>query len=397
MNQSKVYLIQLIPLGQFFFGGQKRSEAEAPEKDYYFKSLYFPQQTQVLGMLRQELLIQNHLFPLNKDNREPAAALIGPDSFAPGTADQDFRALREISPLFLSRENCYFHPIPFDYGLTLDKKPGKTYLHLKKGKSREKADSKEAAVLDFIPQLEDYQPKKYNSWQLLANTPGATPINYEEIFKEVEQVGIKKGQDGQVKEDAYYKQVFYRLAKGAAYAFYLRLDTAWEYLGKTHKLEFADNIVTMGGERSTFKMKVKPLVDNGDNLTVQTLYRETLPAYHPHPTFHRVVLTGSAFVEPTVLSLCSFAVTGSVFFRNIRTHVRNTWKFSNLKQELINSPTETPTPYLGSRYNLLQRGSVLYLENRENLRRVEEQLTNPQYQKIGYNYFTTILSKGEKS
>jgi CRISPR-associated protein Cmr3 len=397
MSKTKTYFIQLIPLGQFFFGGQKRSEAEATEKDYYFRSLYFPQQTQVLGMLRQEMLMQNNLFPLNKDNREPAAALIGPESFAPGNGSQDFGALREISPLFLCCNNCYYHPIPFDHGFTLVKKHGETYLHIKKGDIKDKGASTSAATHRYIPQLEDFDSKKYNPLQLLANTPGATPINYNEIFKEFEQVGIKKGQRGQVKEDAYYKQVFYRLEKGASFAFFLGLDTTWDWRGETRNLEFADNIITMGGERSTFKMKVKPLTDNSGNLTVQSLYRETLPAFHPHPTLHKVVLTGSAFVEPKVLSLCSFAITGSVFFRNIRTHVRQTQKFSNLKQELKNGPTESHNPYLGSRYNLLQRGSILYLENRETLRQVEEQLTNPQYQKIGYNFFTTILSKGETS
>lgn len=397
MSKSKTYLIQLIPLGQFFFGGQKRSEAEAPEKDYYFRSLYFPQQTQVLGMLRQELLMQNNLFPLNKQNREPAAALIGPDSFAPGNVDQGFGALREISPLFLCCNNCYYHPIPFDHGFTLLKKYGKTYLHIKKGDIKEKGDITSAAAHDYIPQLEDFDSKKYNPLQLLANTPGATPINYNEIFKEFEQVGIKKVKSGQVKEDAYYKQVFYRLKKGASFAFYLRLDTTWKYQEKILELKFADNIITMGGERSTFKMKVKYLADSNDNGSVQSMYEEKLPVFHPHPTFHKVVLTGSAFVEPCVLSLCSFAITDSVFFRNIRTHVRQTQKFSNLKQESLNGFTETHTPYLGSRYNLLQQGSVLYLENRETLRQVEEQLTNPQYQKIGYNFFTTILSKGETS
>lgn len=383
MSQSKVYFVQLIPLGQFFFGGQKRSEAEAPEKDYYFRSLYFPQKTQLLGMLRQELLIQNNLFPLDKHNREQAAALIGPESFAPGTGSQDFGVLREISPLFLCCNNCYYHPIPFDHGFTLVKKSGKTYLHIKKGDIKEKGDSTSVATHGYIPQLEDFDSKKYNPLQLLANTPGTTPINYNEIFKEFEQVGIKKGQSGQVKKDAYYKQVFYRLKKGAYFAFYLRLDTTWKYQGKTLKLEFADNIITMGGERSTFKMKVTPRSDSSNNLSVQTLYRERLPSYHPHPTFHKVVLTSSAFVEPFVLSLCSFAITGSVFFRNIRTHVRQTRKFSNLKQESIKGSTKTHTPYLGSRYNLLQQGSVLYLENRENLGRLEEQLKKPPYQKSG--------------
>jgi CRISPR-associated protein Cmr3 len=397
MSKTQTYLIQLIPLGQFFFGGKKRSEAEAPEKDYYFRSLYFPQQTQLLGMLRQELLIQNNLFPLNKDNREQAAALIGPESFAPGNGSQDFGALREISPLFLCCNNCYYHPIPFDHGLTLVKKSGKTYLHIKKGDIKEKGDSTNVATHGYIPQLEGFESKKYNPLQLLANTSGATPINYDEIFKEIEQVGIKKGQNGQVKEDAYYKQVFYRLEKGAAFSFFLRLNTKWKYQEKTRKLEFADNIITMGGERSTFKMKVTPRPDSSENLPVQTLYRETLPAFNPHPNFHKVVLTGSAFVEPKLLNLCGFAITGSVFFRNIRTHVRQTRKFCNLKQESINGSTETHTPYLGSRYNLLQQGSVLYLENREALHQVEEQLTNPQYQKIGYNFFTTILSKGETS
>jgi CRISPR-associated protein Cmr3 len=386
MTNEKNYLIKLTPLGPFFFGGRKRSEAET-ETDYYLKSRYFPQQTAVLGMLRHELLMQNEIFPLNKENRTQAAQLIGACSFDPDKPRQEFGVIRELSPLFLIHEavetgekkTFHYHIAPRDHGLVLEEN-GKNLC------------------------FKNYKPKEHTPVRLLAKESPDKPLEMDEFFIEHEQVGIRKSETGQSAEDAYYKQVFYRLIAGVSFAFFLRLSNRWDNNARETLLE--SNKIFMGGERSAFKLEVIDRERYQDAASVQPLYDHTLPEFPSPRRYARIVLTADAFVESVLLEQCRLAVCGSVFFRNIRSHMDKTRKFNNLSQSDDGGNIERISPYLGGQYNLLARGSVLYCEDTnapDIYNAVELKNDAPIFRKTGYNYYKYIKPtdpageiKGEK-
>jgi CRISPR-associated protein Cmr3 len=375
MNDYKNYLVTLTPLGNFFFGGQKRTEVEK-EKDYYIKSLYFPQQTVILGMLRHELLIRNHLFPLNNSNREQAVQLIGESSFDPGNPDQDFGVIRELSPVFIRKGSHNYHPAPKDIGLKFTLvEEGYSYFN-----------HEYAEVRNYLPYFPGYKAKDERPDMLAAKDSPWEPLKVDDVFIPDEQVGIKKGKGGQTEEEAYYKQVFLRLLPGFAFAFYLRLKTCWD--GGKKPIIFSDNLVFFGGERSAFRMDVEELPQSEKNIS--HFFNQTLPDFNDHRP--AAVLTGDAFVDPGILNTCDFAFTRSVFFRNFRSFVRTTRKYWNLKDR-----EDRETPFLGGRYHLLSRGSVLYHGNNpETVKQLTGLLDKPAYQKIGFNYYKLYPSKKDK-
>jgi CRISPR-associated protein Cmr3 len=370
----RIVCVTLTPLGNFFFGGRKQTEVEK-EKDYYIKSLYYPQQTVILGMLRQELLVQNKLFPLDKDNREKAARLIGESSFDPENRGQEFGAIEALSPVFLKRnDHCIFHILPKDHKHTFTPQyEGKTFFN------HPNTDAKE-----FLPCFEGYDAKKGEPDVLGSKDSPQEFIQLNDIFSKDEQVGIKKGKSGQIEEESYYKQVFLRLAKGYAFSFYLRLKTVLD----EKPVKFSDNFVFVGGERSGFRMKIEPVEKVDENRAVKDLFDQTLPG----SSGPKIFLTGDAFVDTGILSACDFAVSASVSFRNFRSYVRTTRKFWNLTDK-----EDQETPFLGERYNLLARGTVLYYgNNRETLDRLKTLLDEGVYQKIGFNYYKVYPSPGEE-
>jgi len=374
-DQTRNYRVTLTPLGNFFFGGQKLTEVEK-EKDYYIKSLYYPPQTVILGMLRQELLIQNGLFPLDKSDKEKAVRLIGESSFDPVNVRQEFGVIKQLSPVFIQRkDHRVFHLLPRDYGHPYNPlKEGKTYFNHPAALTRE-----------FIPYFDGYKAKEDSPEKLIAKETPHQHIHLKDVFIPDEQIGIKKGKRGQTEEEGYYKQVFLRLTKGYAFSFYLKLDAGLD----EETVKFANNIVFIGGERSGFKMEVEPMAEADENKSVNDLFDQTLP----ESAGPKILLTGDAFVEPGIFNLCDFSVTGSIFFRNFRSYVRTTHKYWNLTDH----KDDKETPFLGDRYNLLSRGAVLYYGNNpETLKELEGLLDITAYKNIGFNYYKIYPSQDKK-
>ncbi len=372
----RIVSVTLTPLANFFFGGQKQTEVES-EKDYYIKSLFYPQQTVILGMLRQELLMQNHLFPLGKsDNDEKknqAAQLIGESSFQPSfeIGDQDFGAIEELSPVFITNKERVFHVLPADYGFPYSpKEDGQTFFN-----------HPHAETKPFLPYLDKYKSKDRPPDRLVSKESPEMIVELKDLFIPDEQIGITKGKNGQTPEDGYYKQVFYRLRKGYAFAFYLKLKTTVN----KEPVKFDSNFVFFGGERSPFKMDIK---EEDANQTVARLFDQTLPQLEGS----KILLTSDAFVQSSILNACDFSVSESVYSRNFRSNVRTTHHYSNLsgKENQI-------APHLGDPHNLLARGTVLYYGNRpETLTTLTGLLDKPGNKKIGFNYYKIYPSQEEK-
>ena len=95
------FLIKLQPLDRFFFGGDVTFGQN--NEDYFVRSLKYPQQTTLLGMLRYILLLQNDLLDEKgkvKDYKK-ANNLIGTDSFDPNEQGQSFGVIQNLSPIFI--------------------------------------------------------------------------------------------------------------------------------------------------------------------------------------------------------------------------------------------------------------------------------------------------------
>jgi CRISPR type III-B/RAMP module-associated protein Cmr3 len=370
-NDERDLKITLTPLAPYFFGGRKRTEAEK-ETDYFLRSLTFPPQTSIVGMVRHSLLIQNNLMPLH-DNREKAAKLIGPESFNPESKDpQDFGALSALSPVFLEREGKNYYPCYRLNELTLSKKNGGKVFRFPGSHRTE------------LPHLEGFDHKQGLPFYLMA--ADGEKLEFDDVFKPFERVGIKKGESGQTEEKGYYKQICYRL-ENTGFGFYLRLKTEVEGHGK---VTFADSLISMGGERSMFSLKVEELEPLAEGKSFDN--RFTAPCPNLESKEEYIVLHSQAFLDPALLDQCFFAISSPEFFRNIRTKVGKTKKFYNLvdpnridrknKEEVLEK-----NPFLSGKHNLLSRGSILFPGADDLHQQIQEYLQHHPAHKIGFNYF----------
>ena len=203
-------------------------------------------------------------------------------------------------------------------------------------------------------------------------------LEFDDVFKPFERVGIKKGESGQTEEKGYYKQICYRL-ENTGFGFYLRLKTEVEGHGK---VTFGDSLISMGGERSMFSLKVEELEPLAEGKSFEN--RFTAPCPNLESKEEYIVLHSQAFLDPALLDQCFFAISSPEFFRNIRTKVRKTEKFYNLAASRDDSDA---TPFLSGKHNLLSRGSILFPGDDDLHQQIQEDLQHHPAHKIGFNYF----------
>ena len=150
-----IYQVILKPIGSFYFGGEE-SFSDAPldavvssdtkEKNYfkkrqgYFaKSEMLPQQTQLLGMIRKEILRVNekllyfkNFVRVPKDLKPSAFALVGKKKWSDNN-NLDLGITENLSPLYIAKEQNnkivrYIHE-PFNSNFALEEKEGKGYIN----------------------------------------------------------------------------------------------------------------------------------------------------------------------------------------------------------------------------------------------------------------------------
>ena len=109
------YLITLTPLEPFLFGGDTTfgKHGDKEKGSYIVKSMLFPQQSAVLGMLRKEMMNQaGYLTRKRKgewvdkgEAKEDAQKLVGVEKFdITKSTKQDFKSIKNISPIFLQKK-----------------------------------------------------------------------------------------------------------------------------------------------------------------------------------------------------------------------------------------------------------------------------------------------------
>lgn len=345
-------MVKLTPHEKFFFGGAK-TFGEGDETNYFVQSNYFPQQTALLGFIRHQLLIQGgaNIFEYNKiQDKSLATELIGAHSFC---IDSPFPygKIHSLSPIFIAKkekeekEEDYFFPANKEY--QIDEKINDDCTEEKIGSFHEIEKRGDHFVLNgFNP--------KYKHPDLLINIK-LEKKQYEDIFKEKKQVGIRKNYEGKTEENAYYIQIFYKLENDYSFAFIVELEENVTFISQ--------DVVTFGGEQQTFKMEVSDFSADFESL---------IPDYEKSKNFDKIVLVSDAMVSNDVFKECVFAITDTVNFEFLKTKANEAHNYSNSKKS--------------KKYNLFKRGSVFY----GNISQIETCLNNPQLEKLGYNIYKPI-------
>ena len=349
------YLVKLTPQGKYFFGGDmKFSSGEGkdnPFVSYIIESFKTPQQTSLLGMLRFLMLSNeekvfdragNHII-----DKEAADKLIGKSSFAVNE-DKSSNEFGEI----LSIGSCSIY----------DKVCDKFYFRAARGHELSVDFSTTDIVVvngvnRAIPKMEGYNPK--NSLEDAYISEDGHVLSGKKLpFIEDSRIGINKDYEGKTKdnEDAFYKQISYRLAKDFCFA--LEVETKDVDLSR-----YSGSIVKLGADDSSFLFEAEE-----GGLTYPQDEGKGL----------RVVLLSDAYL-PETPDYVRFAITDVRPFRFL--HSNNSTKASdyNVKYRKFRSK---------ERYDLYQAGSVFYFENEEGRAKFCELLNSfKDFVQIGYNRY----------
>jgi len=344
---SYQYEIKLKPVEPYFFGGENTFAQDDSRNEgarYSAKSTLFPQQTALLGMLRKTMLIQNGHLTLHKKgewvdskggrngndkNYYDALSLTGKGAFS-YEEESDLGTITSVSPLYLSLQ-------------------GEDYLVNAKDSAYEPQFLSSRMQLSQEVQksffLKGYNSKKPLRMEFL--TQHSKARTFESIFQEVNSVGIKKSDDGQSEEDAFFQKTSYLLKDGACFSFIATFS---------QELSFKKAFVTLGAEQSSFVLEVTQ-----SDLGFEEKFKEI---FQPK-TVDRLVLTSETLLSEEAYEQCSFVLASRQPYRQLRTA-------SGQKSK---------------RYYLFERGSVLYTENIETL---SAALSQPHLQQAGINHFIAV-------
>ena len=229
-------LLTFKPLKPFFFGGRVNFS-----NDNYVFSRYFPQTTQILGALRLFIGEKKGLIKVYKNGRysknpEKLKDLIGdakPEDFE---VNDNLGYIKYLSPMFLvskDKKNFYY-PTPFD-----------VYEEDKKVKIYELTKLKNSYYFkgyDSKKGIQEYLGDQ-NFWNGYINNNPTNILKYNDIFKEVSQVGIGLKQKRTIEGKFYYK-VSYNLEEDFLFACVVDCN------------EIENGEIQIGADGSMFKMEV---------------------------------------------------------------------------------------------------------------------------------------------
>jgi CRISPR-associated protein Cmr3 len=357
---EKIIQIVLKPQGFFFFGGEKRFSGNDGEVNYFAASTFFPQQSGLLGLLRQLILEKNGLIPLDSEAKKTQAAkLIGTNSFMPSKKETtDFGAIKLLSPIFLAKKGQPLMP-----------------------KARA-FSANQPVIYSTIKGVCAINGLEKNQVPLLSNTSyykdgfdkgwiGKKPDEFyteEEVFKFSTRDGIIKSRNDNDKE-AYYKQTFLSLKTDFSFIFFAKIEETEIPKSQT---------ITLGGERSTFKMIVTESPSE-DPFSDWDKFVE--PYYHPtieHNHKGKIVIVSPTLPSENFMETLDFAMLDFCDFRNLESNL-HTENFTNVGKDKQKGAVRS------TKYQLLASGSVLFPQK---MKELEKALQKEKYfHQIGYNYY----------
>lgn len=348
------YLVTLKPLGNYFFGGattfnNKDRVTGKEQSNYLVRSRKYPQQTTLLGVLRYALLKQYGLLGKNRtlwDEKIGKQSFNGIHDGLDQTEVSSWGYINKISPLMLlSADSTYFIQ-GFDEG---DQKIAPHQLN------KVFKENKEMPFYNFS----EYDPKE--SRAIAWKSENGKEQKENAIFKESFRVGIKKDYSGRSSTDAFYKQFFYRLEQDFKFGF---------YLNASKKIEPFSTVLHAGADQSLFHFEIS--TENTTDIFSDTEIDNS--------EAHKITLISDAYCDKAILKHCQAAITNSISFRYIKT-TNETPNFNN-KAKTVTQHSMVKGP---ESLNLLERGSVLYTNNTNEVTKI---LKAPKpYRNAGFNYF----------
>ena len=379
---SYVYKIILKPKGSFYFGGEEsfsKSDLEAvvskdkKAKDYfkkrqgYFaKSEKFPQQTQLLGMLRYELLKKEkkifyfkNFITVPANHKQDAKDLVGKSKWSPKDK-LDLGIIQRLSHLYLynADKKKLFLPTPKDINLTLIEKE-KGYINGR--------ETKAYAFLKCDKPDSYFGAKDYLSSAFIdcdKNTLDLDSIYTSQVTTHTQTNNYKDDN-----EDALFKVKKYHLDKQYAFVFFVEL-------AKEIFKEPYSTTVKLGGEESYFDMTVEK-----DDVEAFDIPQSKF-SFLKKPT-ERIVLLSDTFVDAKddIFSYTKVALCGKKVLRVMENSVK---KEKHYKEHFKKSTKKV----------LLEKGSVFYPKDENARKKIEDILSNyTNFKTIGYNSYLTL--KGE--
>jgi CRISPR-associated protein Cmr3 len=368
-----IYKISLKPLGSFYFGGDNkfndvRTAADARRDTYLLRSRMYPQQTSLLGLIRNQLLLQNGLLTDNSakiSDQETAKLLIGVTGFQLN-ADRAYGVIERISPVFFSdADGAEWIPAPLDdllmegKKMELTAKAGQTFLN-------------------------GYKEKIGLNPCVVAAADTKNRIETADLFCADERVGITKAtkpwntQAVPENDKAYYYQTFFKFSKAKAhfpnrFSFYLQCNANKTFAFKTE-------VVEMGGERSTFLMEVESTTLEAMPQLPSTSYVHTT---RDNPKFKTLLCLSPAKVDINQLrAMAEVICSVGVSFRFLSTTIGVT---ENYQRRDMTGKSKTESQL----YQLLDRGSVIHFDEK-NLSAIKKLFNQADLFRIGYNAYQII-------
>lgn len=352
------YLLKIKPIEPYAFSSNisfKYNGVENNKTSYIVPSKDMPEQTTILGMVRYLVLKSTNSLKFNFDysfeEKENMNRLIGKESFDFEKENQDFGAIKSISPVFLiNNVGDYIVRAPFfphkkegdrEYFLPFEMEDGvQTSLGII---SLPKKDLKNDLEKDL------YSSKDTDSFKnRFINLSNKELISDYDIFKTVLLTGNKKTQKlNKDKDDSFFKKEKKLLNDDYSFAVFVDIADNVDLTNQT--------ICQMGSYKSSFCVTA---VEKPNDL--EPVVKKAIATWENKNWYY--LLSDSLI---TKRPNC-FAVVEQKEIKNIHTKISEI----NLKKRLIKSTNS---------YNLTTSGSIFYgvkpeLYNNENLK------------KIGYNY-----------
>jgi CRISPR-associated protein Cmr3 len=373
LKVSNYLEITLIPRGRFFFGQEivfgGGPGADERRRSYLVHSGLLPQQTSLLGALRETILRQHGaLLPrqASSQERERAANLVGPESFSPTAGNGNYGVIAGLSPLVIRDDHGRsWYPAPTD---DRKGKDGKTVnWELSKTTNGE-----------TVGNLVNLDPKAGST---LCFSDGNKLKPLDSFFREQSRVGVRTtnrhgwrtDQHGEDEDDqeGFYRQTF-RNNRKSAYAnaiadagvadseFRLVFRVAIDSTNQTDFAGIKNDLITLGGERSTFQLTVEEVTDGTGlaGLIPSIAYLEhtaQLPA-----GYARIALLSDAYLDlESVKEMGGFVVGEPQPFRYFSTNLKKTSNFFYLGYDKDRSTYHSAGRWQSRKHTLLRRGSII--------------------------------------
>lgn len=354
MSDDKTFLLEIAPIGEYFFGGERTFQSVENDKDgnpvtnYFARSNNYPQQTAILGMIRHVLLLLYGKLDATPAEKEE---IIGKNFSV--YKDSPFGKIVSLSPLVILHnhgKNILF-PAGLDKqkyngfkGFNLEMTQGSVYLNRHS---------------NLVPDLNNFNYKKElrNCWQ-----DSEMCVHEEDLFENSTRVGVHTDRSA----NGFYKQTFKAIKKG--FSFGVWVTFAVDFLPE----KLTDIVMPFGADQGLSQLRFHT------NVALPGIFTESAVF---NPT--KMILLSDAYVDNDFFDAFDYGITVSEEFRYIDSARANFYKMDSSGFSK------------SSKLRLLKRGSVLYFSDFAKVKQVLSRF-NSSFKRIGYNYYNFNYTRRHK-